>query len=156
MKTIPLLQAKFDEFTNRLKYLETEGRTEISEAIRLAKEFGDLSENAEYTAAKNAQEKMEIEIARLTEILSKAYPLDTSMLGTKEVALGNIVKLYDEEFEEEVTYQLVSSIEANSSEGKISDESPIGKALIGKKTGEKVCCKTPNGEIILKVLEISK
>lgn len=156
MKYIPLLPEKYDELSAKLKRLETVGRTEVSEAIRLAKEFGDLSENAEYTAAKNAQEKMEIEIARLTEILSNAYPLDLSKLDTDSVSVGNVVKLYDEEFDEEVTYRLVSSIEANSSEGKVSDESPIGKALIGAKAGQVVRCKTPNGVLVLKVLEISK
>lgn len=155
-KTIPLTQAFFDENAARLKYLETTGRTEVSNAIKTAKEFGDLSENAEYTAAKNAQERLEIEIAQLSEMLSKAYPIDLSLLGTKSVAVGNKVKIYDCEFDEEIEYQIVSSVEANSEKCKISDVSPLGKALMGHKVGETVVAKTPGGEIELKILNISK
>jgi|AGTN01.3.fsa_nt_gi transcription elongation factor GreA len=156
-KTIPLTQAKFDELTVRLKYLETVRRTEISEAIKFAKEFGDLSENAEYSAAKDAQEKLEIEIATLTETLTKSYPIDLSLLGTKTVQIGNKVTVYDMNFDEEQTYQIVSSIEANSSENKISDQSPIGKAIINKKKGDVVRAALPGGHTInLKILSVSK
>lgn len=146
-KTIPLTQSKFDELTKKLKYNETVRRTEISDAIKTAKEFGDLSENAEYSAAKEAQEKLEIEIAQLTDILNHAYPLDPSVLGTKFAAVGNIVTIYDRAFDEEETYQIVSSYEANSSEKKISDQSPIGKALIGKQKGEIARVYLPSGDV---------
>lgn len=156
-KTIPLTQAKFDELTQRLKYCETVRRTEISDAIKYAKEFGDLSENAEYSAAKDAQEKLEIEIANLTETLSKSYPIDISLLSTKTVGIGTKVTIFDMNFDEEVTYQIVSSIEASSAENKISDQSPIGKAVIGKKKGDLVKAVLPNGiSINLKILNISK
>ncbi|NLO64406.1 MAG: transcription elongation factor GreA [Clostridiales bacterium] len=155
-KTIPLTQQKYDELTQKLRYLETVKRTEVSEAIKAAKEFGDLSENAEYSAAKDAQEKLEIEIAKLSEILAKAYPIDVSLLNNKTVAVGNYVTVLDMEFNEEIKYQIVSSYEASSSENKISDQSPIGKALIGRSKGEVVISKTPGGSLQFKILDISK
>ena len=156
-KTIALTQAKFNELQEKLRLSETVKRTEISEAIKTAKEFGDLSENAEYTAAKEAQEKLEIEIAKLTEILMKAFPIDTSMLSTSVVSIGNFVTVHDSFFDEEATYQIVSSVEACSAEQKISDISLIGSALINKKAGEKVTVTLPNGaDTELKILSISK
>lgn len=155
-KTIPLTQQKFDELTKKLKLNETVKRTEVSDAIKAAKEFGDLSENAEYSAAKDAQEKLEIEIANLNEILSKAFPIDTSLLNTKTIAVGNFVTVYDAEYDEQIKYQIVSSIEASSADNKISDQSPIGSVLIGKTKGDTVVSKAPGGTITLKILEISK
>lgn len=158
-KTIPLTQKKFDELTERLQELKTTGKAEIALALKTAKEFGDLSENAEYTAAKDAQEKLEIEIYKTEEILSKAYPIDTSLLSTKEIAVGNIVKvLYDGDDEEDAeTYQILNRIEVDTAHNKISDESPLGAALIGKKKGELVSFKAPGGNLItLKILTISK
>lgn len=155
-KTIPLTQQKFDELTKKLKHNETVRRTEVSDAIKAAKEFGDLSENAEYSAAKDAQEKLEIEIANLNEILSKAYPIDTSLLNVKTIAVGNFVTVYDAEYDEQIKYQIVSSIEASSADNKISDQSPIGSVLIGKTKGDTVVSKTPGGTITLKILDISK
>ncbi|MFA5449182.1 MAG: transcription elongation factor GreA [Clostridia bacterium] len=156
-KTIPLTQSKFDELSQKLKYYETVRRTEISEQIKFAKEFGDLSENAEYSAAKDAQENLEIEIAHLSDTLTRAYPIDISLLSTKIVGIGTYVKIFDMNFDEEVTYQIVSSIEANSKENKISDQSPIGKALLGKKKGEIATARLPTGgSINLKILGISK
>lgn len=156
-KTVPLTQGKFDELTEELRLCETVKRTEVSEAIKLAKEFGDLSENAEYSAAKEAQERLEIEIARLNKILAESYPIDLTLLGTKTVAIGNKVKVYDRMDEEELIYTLVSSIEANSAEMKLSDQSPIGKVLIGKKKGDVVTIKTPTGFMReFEILDISK
>ncbi|MBQ9114984.1 MAG: transcription elongation factor GreA [Clostridia bacterium] len=158
-KTIPLTQKKFDELTARLQELKTTGKAEIALALKTAKEFGDLSENAEYTAAKDAQEKLEIEIYKTEEILSKAYPIDTSLLSTKEIAVGNIVKvLYDGDDEEDAeTYQILNRIEVDTAHNKISDESPLGAALIGKKKGELVSFRAPGGNLItLKILTISK
>ncbi len=158
-KTIPLTQKKFDELTNKLHELKTTGKAEIALALKTAKEFGDLSENAEYTAAKDAQEKLEIEIYKTEEILSKAYPIDTSLLSTKEIAVGNVVKvLYDGDDEEDAEiYQILNRIEVDTANNKISDESPLGAALIGKKKGETVSFKVPGGNLVmLKVLNISK
>jgi transcription elongation factor GreA len=156
-KTVPLTQAKFDELTERLVLNETVRRTEISEAIRIAKEFGDLSENAEYTAAKDAQKALEYEIAQLSEILAKAYPIDKSVLTTSEVSVGNKVTIHDSLFNEEVTYQIVSSVEAASAENKISDQSLIGSSLVGKKVGDVVTVTLPTGvDTELKILSIGK
>lgn len=158
-KTIPLTQKKFDELTAKLQYLKTTGKAEVAQALKTAKEFGDLSENAEYTAAKDAQEKLEIEIYNTETILSEAYPIDVSLLGTKVVALGNVVKvLYEGDDEEDAeTYQILNRIEVDTAHNIISDESPLGSALIGKKKGDNVSFKVPGGALItLKILNISK
>lgn len=158
-KTIPLTQKKFDELSQRLQELKTTGKAEIALALKTAKEFGDLSENAEYTAAKDAQEKLEIEIYKTEEILSKAYPIDVSLLSNKEVSVGSIVEvLYDGDDEEDAeTYQILNRIEVDTAHNKISDESPLGAALVGKKKGDTVSFKAPGGNLIsLKILNISK
>ena len=158
-KKIPLTQKKFDELTARLQECKTTGKMEVAQALKTAKEFGDLSENAEYTAAKDAQQKLEIEIAKLEEILSCAYPIDPSSLSTKTVGIGLRVKvLFDgdsEDLAEE--YTIVNSLEVNTAENKISDESPLGNALMGKAKGEEASFKSPNGRTIsLKILDITK
>lgn len=156
MASITLTQAKYEELKERLNYLVTTRRNEISLAIKTAKEFGDLSENAEYSAAKDEQTHNETEIARLEEILIQATVIDESAITTKNVSIGNIVTVLDIEENEEITYSIVSSLEANSRENKISDQSPIGKALIGHKKGETVMAATPSGEYAYKILSIKK
>ena len=158
-KRIPLTQKKFDELTSRLQECKTTGKMEVAQALKTAKEFGDLSENAEYTAAKDAQQKLEIEIVKLEEILANAYPIDPTSLSTKTVGIGLKVKvLFDgdpEEFAEE--YTIVNSLEVNTAENKISDESPLGSALMGKAKGESASFKSPTGKTLsLKILDISK
>ena len=158
-KKIALTQKYYDELTARLNYLKTDGKAEVALAFKTAKEFGDLSENAEYTAAKDAQQKLETDIVRLEEILSAAYPIDMSLIGTKAVQVGLKVKvLFDGDDEEDAeSYTIVNPLEVDTSNGKISDESPLGKALIGKQAGEETSFKSPGGATIkLKVLEISK
>lgn len=158
-KTIPLTQKKFDELTAKLQELKTTGKAEIALALKTAKEFGDLSENAEYTAAKDAQEKLEIEIYKTEEILSKAFPIDVSLLSTKEVGVGSVVKvLFDGDDEEDAeVYQILNRIEVDTAHNRISDESPLGAALMGKKKGDKVSFKAPGGNLIsLKIINISK
>lgn len=158
-KKIALTQKYYDELTARLNYLKTDGKAEVALALKTAKEFGDLSENAEYTAAKDAQQKLETDIVRLEEILSAAYPIDMSLIGTKAVQVGLKVKvLFDGDDEEDAeSYTIVNPLEVDTSNGKISDESPLGKALIGKQAGEEASFKSPGGATIkLKVLEISK
>lgn len=158
-KKIPLTQKHFDELTARLNYLKTEGKAEVALALKTAKEFGDLSENAEYTAAKDAQQKLETDIVRLEEILSVAYPIDMSLISTKTVQVGLTVKvLFDGDDEEDAeTYTIVNPLEVDTTTNKISDESPLGKALIGKQAGDGVTFKSPGGTMIdLKILEITK
>lgn len=158
-KKIPLTQKHFDELTAKLNYLKTEGKAEVALALKTAKEFGDLSENAEYTAAKDAQQKLETDIVRLEEILSVAYPIDMSLISTKTVQVGLTVKvLFDGDDEEDAeTYTIVNPLEVDTTANKISDESPLGKALIGKQAGDGVTFKSPGGTMIdLKILEITK
>lgn len=158
-KTIPLTQKYFDELNSRLQYLKTDGKAEVALALKTAKEFGDLSENAEYTAAKDAQQKLEIDIMRLEEILAKAYPIDMSLVSTKSVQVGLTVKVLFDGDDEDLaeTYTIVNSLEVSTAENKISDESPLGKALIGKKKGDSVTFRSPGGASIgLKILEIRK
>ena len=149
-----LTYAGLRKLEDELQDLKVNKRNEVAQKIREAREQGDLSENAEYTAAKNAQEKLEIDIARLTEMLSKAYPIDTSLLKGDVVEVGTYVKVYDVEFEEELDYQVVSSCEADTSKNRISNESPIGRALMGKKVGAKVTFDAPGGEMEFKILKV--
>ena len=157
-KTIPLSQQYFDELNSRLQYLKTTGKAEVALALKTAKEFGDLSENAEYTAAKDAQQKLEIDIMRLEEILAQAYPIDMSLVSTKSVQIGLSVKvLFDGDDEEDAeTYTIVNSLEVNTAENKISDESPLGKALVGSKLGQEIEVESAEGVSKYRVLEISR
>ena len=139
-----------------LEYLKTTKRKEVAEAIKVARGFGDLSENSEYDEAKNEQGLVEARIAEIEAMLKNVKVIDESAIATDNVNVGNRVKVYDETFEEEIEYTIVGSSEANPMEFKISDESPIGKALIGATIGEVVKAETPGGETVMKVLEISK
>lgn len=153
---IKITKEKYDEMTKRLKYLETDARCEVALAIKTAKEFGDLSENAEYSAAKDEQVQIETEIAKLEDVLKRVEIIDESTISTKVVSLGTIVKVHDIEFDEDLEYKIVSSMEANSRQNKLSDQSPIGKALVGKKKGEIVKAHTPGGIVELKIINITK
>ncbi|MBQ2862200.1 MAG: transcription elongation factor GreA [Oscillospiraceae bacterium] len=138
-----------------LEQLKTVRRKEVSEKIRVARSYGDLSENSEYDEAKNEQAIVEARIADLEVMLKNVVILDESELVTDAVSLGSTVKLYDEEFEEELEYIIVGSTEADIDLGKISDESPVGKALIGKKAGEVAEAILPSGDIArFKVISI--
>lgn len=139
-----------------LEYLKTTKRKEVAEAIKVARGFGDLSENSEYDEAKNEQGLVEARIAEIEAMLKNVKVIDESNIATDKVSVGNRVKVYDETFEEEVEYTIVGSSEANPIEFKISDESPIGKALIGATIGEVVKAETPGGETVMKIVEISK
>ena len=139
-----------------LEYLKTTKRKEVAEAIKVARGFGDISENSEYDEAKNEQGLVEARIAEIESMLKNVKVIDESNIATDRVNVGNRVKVYDETFEEEIEYTIVGSSEANPMEFKISDESPIGKALIGATIGEVVKAETPGGENVMKVVEISK
>lgn len=151
-----LTQEGFDKLEEELNYLKTEKRTEIAERIKVARGFGDLSENSEYDEAKNAQSENEQQIAELEAKIRNAKVIDSSEIDTKTVQIGNLVKLYDEEFDEEIEYTIVGSTEVNLAENKISNESPIGKALLGRKKGEVVDVDAPDGIIKFKILAIKK
>ncbi len=155
-KQIIVTEEGLKKLQEELEYLKTTKRKEVVEAIRVALSFGDLSENSEYDEAKNEQAKTEARINELEESLKHVKVISDSEVTTDTVNVGNRVKVYDEEFEEEVEYILVGSTEADPLENKISDQSPIGTALIGQKVGATVEVHTPGGVIQLKILEISK
>lgn len=139
-----------------LEYLKTTKRQEVAEAIKVARAFGDLSENSEYDEAKNEQGLVEARIAEIEAMLKNIKVIDENNIKTDSVDVGNRVKVFDETFGEEVEYTIVGSSESNPVEFKISDESPIGRALIGASLGETVKAETPGGEIVMKIIEISK
>ncbi len=153
---IKVTREKFDELTLRLKYLETEARGEVAAAIKTAKEFGDLSENAEYSAAKDAQIQIETEIAKLTDTLTYIEVLEETDINPNIVSFGTLVTVVDLEDGETMKYRILSTLEASSRENKISDQSPIGKALLGHKKGETVKASTPGGIVSLKIKDIRK
>lgn len=139
-----------------LEYLKVSGRKDIAEKIKVARGFGDLSENAEYDAAKDAQAAMEKRIGELEEMLKNVQLVDVNDLTTDMVSILSKVRVYDEDMEEEDTYTIVGTTEADPDKNKVSDESPIGMALLGKTVGDVVEVETPGGSFALKILEISK
>ena len=151
-----LTQEGFEKLEEELNFLKTEKRTEIAERIKIARGFGDLSENSEYDEAKSAQSENEQRILDLETKLRNAKIIDNKEIDTKTVQIGNLVKLLDIEFDEEVEYTIVGSTEVNLAENKISNESPIGKALLGKKKNEVVEVNAPQGKIQFKILAIKK
>ena len=155
-KEVILTQEGFDNIEKELEYLRTEKRAEIAERIKIALGFGDLSENSEYDEAKTAQAENEAKIAELENKVRYAKIIDEKDIDTKTVQIGSTVKLYDVEFDEEVEYTIVGSTEVNLEEKKISNESPIGKALLGRKKGETVDVNAPDGVVQFKILAIKK
>ena len=141
---------------DELEYLKTTKRKEISERIKVALGYGDLSENSEYDEAKNEQAQIEMRIVDLENKLRNVKLIDEDEIETKTVQIGNIVEVLDIEFDEKVEYKIVGSTEVDLAENKISNESPIGSALLGRKKNEVVDVETPGGVIQLKVLKIKK
>ncbi len=140
-----------------LEQLKTSGRDDIAERIKEARSFGDLSENSEYDEALNDQAKLEARISQLETELKDAKILDESAINTEMVHLGSRVKIFDEDYDEVEEYQILGESQANPDEGIISDQSAVGKALMGHKVGDKVDVHLPNGSTIsFKILEISK
>lgn len=140
-----------------LDRLKTTGRDEIAARIKEARSFGDLSENAEYDEAMNAQAIMEARIAKLEAEIKDAVVLDESDISTEIVKTGLKVRLYDVDMEEEVEYKILGKSQSDPDNGVISDQSPVGKALLGKALGETVSVETPSGAVFeYKILSISK
>ena len=156
IKEIKLTAEGLKNYENELDEQKNVKRKEVSEKIKVALSFGDLSENSEYDEAKNEQAKVESRIAELEAMLKVAKVISEEEMSADTVHLGSKVRVYDKEFDEEVTYLIVGTAEASPSDGKISDESPIGKALLGAKAGKTVHAETPGGVAELKVLEIIK
>ena len=155
-KEVLLTQEGYDNLEKELEYLTTEKRAEIAERIKIALGFGDLSENSEYDEAKNAQAANETKIAELENKLRYAKIIDKAEIDTKTVQVGNIVKVLDMEFNEEVSYTIVGSTEVDLSQNKISNESPIGAALMGAKKGQIVDVQAPAGVMQYKIISITK
>lgn len=149
-------QQGYQELVDELHYLKIEKREKIKNDIAVARSFGDLSENSEYDEARNEQAKNEARIKELEELLENAVILDESSIDTSVVSLGSNVKVYNNAMAMEMTYDLVGSNEANPMEGKISDQSPIGAALIGKRAGDEIEVEVPNGTVSMKILEVSR
>ena len=141
---------------DELDDLRINRRKEIAEKIKEAREQGDLSENAEYDAAKDEQRDIEARIKQLEEILKNSTLIDVENITADEVALGLIVKVLDVEYEEELEYEIVGSSNVDSLKGRISNESPLGSALMGKKVGEEAVVDAPAGEFVYRILEIRK
>ncbi len=139
-----------------LENLKTVRRREVAEKIKVALSFGDLSENSEYAEAKNEQGIVESRIAEIEATLAHAQIIDDDDITTEKVGIGTVVKILDLEMEEEMEFQIVGTSEANIDKGQMSDESPIGAALIGHKIGETVDVETPSGMIQFEILNISK
>ncbi len=155
-KEVLLTQEGYNNIEKELEYLSTEKRAEIAERIKIALGFGDLSENSEYDEAKNAQAANEAKIAELENKLRYAKIIDETEIDTKTVQVGNIVKVLDLEFNEEESYTIVGSTEVDLSQNKISNESPIGAALMGAKKGQIVEVQAPAGIIKYKIVSITK
>ena len=143
----------FEEAKKKLDYLQGVKRREIVERIAEARSHGDLSENAEYDAARNEQASNELEITELDYKLKNAVILEENS-DTSFVHIGSKVKVYDEDMDEEDVYEITGSTESNAIENKISNNSPVGKALLGHKVGDRVKILAPNGEYILTIMEI--
>lgn len=139
-----------------LIYLKTVRRREVAQRIKQALAFGDLSENAEYDEAKNEQAFIEGRIVSLENMLKNAKIIDDDDIETDSVSVGCTVSLLDIEFDETIEYTIVGSAEANPSKNKISNESPVGKALLGKGVGDEIHVNVPDGIIPFKILEIKK
>ena len=155
-KKVILTQEGFENLEKELNYLRTEKRAEIADRIKIALGFGDLSENSEYDEAKNAQAENEVKIAELENKIRYAKIIDEKDIDTETVQIGNIVRVLDMEFDEKIDYTIVGSTEVNLAENKISNESPLGKALLGAKKNHVVEVEAPAGVMKYKILSIKK
>ena len=155
-KEVILTKEGFENLEKELEFLRTEKRAEIAERIKVALGFGDLSENSEYDEAKNAQAENEVKIAELENKVRYAKIIDEAEIDTKVIQIGNTVKLHDIEFDEDVEYTIVGSTEVDLLENKISNESPMGKALLGAKKGQTIGVETPDGVAQYKIKSIKK
>lgn len=155
-KDIKITKEGLQKLKDELDYLKVEGRAEIAEKIKVARSFGDLSENSEYDEAKNDQAKLENRINEIEAIIKNHIIIDEGTTRSKVVNIGANVVVLDVELGEETEYKIVGTAEADPMGGKISDESPIGAALLGHKEGETVVAETPQGELEFKIVKIIK
>ena len=155
MKDVILTPEGYENLKQELEILRTDKRREIADRIRVARAFGDIAENAEYDDAKNAQAMLEHKIAQLEERLLDARVINTGDVDTSVVSIGSVVRLRDVDAKATVEYHIVGSAEANPSENKLANDSPVGRAILGKKKGETVEVSTPRGGLLkFKIMEI--
>lgn len=155
-RNIVLTTDGYVKLEEELKYLKGPKKMEVAERIKIAREFGDLSENSEYDDAKNEQALLEARIQEIEAMLRVAKVVDDGDVSTRKVGIGTQVTVYDYEYDEEITYGIVGATEVDMKNNKISNESPVGKALIGAKKGDEVEVETPGGVMKYKVLSIKK
>ncbi len=155
MKDVILTPEGYEKLKEEIRFLSNEKRREVAERIRIAREFGDIAENAEYDDAKNEQAMLEHRIALLEERLSAARVIAADEVTTDVVSIGSRVRLKDIDANETVEYHVVGSAEANPAEHKLSNESPVGKAIMGRKKGEVVEVAAPRGSLKFKILGIN-
>lgn len=155
-KEILLTQEGYQKLEDEVELLKTVRRREVADRIKVAISFGDISENAEYDEAKNEQAQMEERILKLENMIRNAVIIDESKIDINVVTIGSIVKVNDMEFDEEVEYTIVGSAEADPYEGRISNESPVGRALLDTIVGQVVDVHVPDGVVKFKILEIRR
>ncbi len=156
MAEVRLTAEGIKKYQERLEYLKTTGRLEIAEQIKIARSFGDLSENAEYDAAKLEQARIEYEIVEIETLLRDVVLIDEEALNTDVVSVGSTVKIKNTAADTEMEFQIVGSAESDPYKNRISNESPVGKALLGHKVGEAVEVLTPGGMNSFLILSIGK
>ena len=156
MAEVRLTKEGVEKYEQRLEYLKTVGRTEIAEQIKIARSFGDLSENAEYDSAKDEQSMLEAEIFEIEHKLRTSRIIDEKEIDTSVVSIGCTVKLLDMEFNDELEFKIVGSSESDPKKKFISNESPVGSAILGKKVGDEVEVRAPSGVINFKILSIAR
>jgi transcription elongation factor GreA len=154
LKDVILTREGYTKLRKEIEQLSTTRRREVAERIKVAREFGDIAENAEYDAAKNEQAMLEARIAKLEERLASARVIEKREISKDVVSVGSTVRLRDVDAKQTVEYRIVGSAEANPAELKLSNESPVGRAIIGHKKGETIEVATPRGSLKYKILEI--
>jgi transcription elongation factor GreA len=154
LKEVILTPEGYEKLKAEIEYLQNDRRREIAERIRVAREFGDIAENAEYDAAKNEQAHLEARIAMLEERLKDARVVTKKEIKSGEVSIGTKVRLRDVKANKTFEYHIVGSAEANPAENKLSNESPVGKAIMGRKKGETVEVAAPRGKLKFKIMDI--
>ncbi|MFO3665140.1 MULTISPECIES: transcription elongation factor GreA [unclassified Anaerococcus] len=152
-KEVILSKEYLEKLEDELEYLKTKRRPEIAEKIKIARSFGDLSENADYDEAKNEQGEIESRIAKVEDMIRNAKTIEVD-LNSDEVGVGNTVTVHDEEFDETLDYKIVGTAESDPIKGFISNESPVGAALLGKKVDDRVEVATPNGKMYFTIKDI--
>ena len=151
-----MTQEGLDNLKKRLEYLKTVKRYEVAARIKTAREYGDLSENAEYDEAKSEQGFVEGEISELEAKIKKVKVIDDDDIHTEDVGVGSIVKLKDLEFGDTEEYKIVGSAESDITQNKLSNESPVGRGLLGAKVGQVVTIPIPDGEVQYEILDIRR